>query len=321
MQARGLRKTYGSTRAVDGVDLEVPAGQVVAILGPNGAGKTTLIEMLLGMRRPDAGAVALFGRRPDARAVKARVGAMLQDSDIPQALTVTEVIALVRRYYPRGLAVAEVLRRADLETKANTRANQLSGGQRQRLSFAMAIVGDPDLLFLDEPTAALDVEARRAFWAQVRGYAARGGTVLFASHHMGEVEALADRVVVIHRGRIVADGTPAHVAASVATRRIQLTTDASEAALRALAGTVSVRRVGADAEASGLGVAAEASAGEVARYEVDSTAPEEAMRALFAAGARVDRLVVGDADMETAFLHLIGDDAADQGRTRDGAAA
>lgn len=292
VRAMGLRKSYGDVTAVAGIDLEVPAGQVVAILGPNGAGKTTLIEMLLGMRRPDAGEVTLFGRRPEARAAKARVGAMLQDSDIPQGLTVAEIVGLVRRYYPRALDVEQVLRRADLVDKATTRANQLSGGQRQRLSFAMAIVGDPDLLFLDEPTAALDVEARRAFWAQVRGFAGRGVTVLFASHHMGEVEALADRVVVVHHGRIVADGTPAHVAASVATRRMEVTTDAPEALLRGLGGTVAVRQV------------------QPGRYAIDSTAPEDAVRALFAAGVRVDRLVVADADMETAFLHLIEDGAA-----------
>ena len=305
IQARGLRKTYGTTRAVDGIDLSVPAGQVVAILGPNGAGKTTLIEMMLGMRRPDSGEVRLFGERPDARTVKARVGAMLQDTDVPQALTVTEVVALVRRYYPRGLDVADVLRRADLTAKAGTRANQLSGGQRQRLSFAMAIVGDPDLLFLDEPTAALDIEARRAFWEQVRGYADRGVTVLFASHHMAEVEALADRVVVVHRGRVVADDTPGQVAASVVTRRIELVTDATQLRLEGLPGTVAVRRIG-DAAGPVAGAAGRV-AGAAGRFEMDSTSPEEAIRELFGSGARVDRLVVADADMETAFLHLIGE--------------
>jgi ABC-2 type transport system ATP-binding protein len=308
VQARGLRKTYGDTRAVDGIDLSVPAGQVVAILGANGAGKTTLIEMLLGMRRPDAGEVALFGQRPGSRAVKARVGAMLQDSDIPQSLTVAEIVGLVATYYPRAVDVGEALRRADLTAKADTRANQLSGGQRQRLSFAMAIVGAPDLLFLDEPTAALDVEARRAFWEQVRGYAAEGVTVLFASHHMGEVEALADRVVVVHRGRVVADDTPAHVAGAVATRRISLTTDVPESRLRELVGTVAVHRSGTggiapDGLTDGL---ADGPADGLTRYDIDSTAPEQAVGALFRGGARVDRLVVGDADMETAFLHLIG---------------
>lgn len=295
VEAVGVRKSYGATTAVAGVDLSVRAGEVVAVLGPNGAGKTTLIEMLLGMRRPDAGQVSLFGGRPTAPAVKARVGAMLQEVDTPQALTVREIVSLVRHYYPRALPVEEVLRRADLSGKADWRASKLSGGQRQRLSFAMSIVGDPDLLFLDEPTAALDVEARRAFWEQVRESARRGTTVIFASHNMAEVEALADRVVVVHRGRLVADGAPAHIASSVATRRVEVSTDLSRAELSALPGVVEVQ---------GGGVTAV----DPSRWTLACTAAEESVRALLSSGARVERLVVTDADMETAFLHLISDD-------------
>lgn len=304
IEAHALTKRYGDTLAVAGVDVVVRAGEVLAVLGPNGAGKTTTIEMLLGMRRPTSGTVALFGRRPDAAAVKARVGAMLQDVDTPQALTVAETVGLVRRYYPRGLAVADVLDRADLSTHAGKRAAQLSGGQRQRLSFAMAIVGAPDLLFLDEPTAALDVAARRRFWTQLRELAAAGTTILFASHNMAEVEALADRVLVVHRGRVVADGSPAYVASTVATRRLEVGTDLGADAVPALPGVVRAVVTGPPQTDAGRGGA------EPLRYDVTSTDAEATVRALCATGATLDRLVVHDSDMETAFLHLVADDPA-----------
>ncbi|MBK8437732.1 MAG: ABC transporter ATP-binding protein [Austwickia sp.] len=289
LEAQGLHKRYGEVRAVDGIDLHIDAGQVVAVLGPNGAGKTTLIEMLLWMRHPDAGSVTLFGDRPDSAAVRARVGAMLQDTDVPSALTVQEVIALVRRYYPLALPTAELLSRADLTASANRRASQLSGGQRQRLSFAMAIAGDPDLLFLDEPTAALDVAARRAFWAQVREFAALGKTVLFSTHQMDEVDQLADRVVVVHHGRIIADGTPSAITSTVATRQIRLRTDAPAAVLAELPGVA--------------GVVAQ---GSPDLLLISSHAPEDTLREIFAAGYPVAELSVTDADLEAAFVHLTG---------------
>lgn len=160
------------------------------------------------MRHPTAGSVSVFGADPGAAATRARTGAMLQDSDVPEGLTVTETIDLVRHYYPVALPVDEVLARADLTEKRSSRVSQLSGGQRQRLSFALAICGDPDLLFLDEPTAALDVEARHTFWEQVRGLADLGKTVLFSTHNLAEADALAERVIVISRGRVLVDGTP-----------------------------------------------------------------------------------------------------------------
>ncbi len=316
-----LVKTYGDTLAVDHTTLSVQPGEVVAVLGPNGAGKSTLIELMLGMRSTDSGTVRLFGQRPDSAAVKARVGAMLQDTDVPQALTVREIVALVGHYYPRSLPVEEVLTRADLTGKAGARAAQLSGGQRQRLSFAMAIAGDPDLVFLDEPTAALDVAARLEFWAQVRGLAAAGTTVLFASHNMAEVEALAERVLVVHRGRVIADGTPSHIASSVATRTVVLTTDLGDAALRALPGVAAVtagpasRCTEAMVSPLATGTAGPVSgAGSpggtgVRRITLATTSPEAAVRELVHSGALIDHLVVADADMETAFLHLVGGDA------------
>jgi ABC-2 type transport system ATP-binding protein len=293
VDVRDVHKTYGDVRAVDGIDLRVGQGEVVAILGPNGAGKTTLIEIMLGLRTADAGEVRLFGTGSRHVHVKARVGAMLQDTDVPEMLTVGEIVALVGRYYPFALPTAEVLQRAELSAQAGQRANKLSGGQRQRLSFAMAIVGDPDILFLDEPTAALDVEARRAFWTQVRGFAALGKTVLFSSHNMEEVAALAQRVVVVNHGRIIADGHPTEIAATIATRTISLVTDADAETLTALPGV--------------HGVVPEH---ESDRLVLTTPEPERVLKEIFARGYAVSRLSVSDADLESAFLHLTAAPAA-----------
>ncbi len=289
-QVRGIRKQYGQVTALDGVDLSISRGEIVAILGPNGAGKTTLLEILLGLREADAGVATLFGDRPGTPAGAARIGAMLQDTDVPELLTVREIVDLTARYYPLALPVAEALERADLSAKAAERATKLSGGQRQRLSFAMAIVGDPDLLFLDEPTAALDVTARRAFWEQVRGFAALGKTVLFSSHHLDEVASVADRVVVIQAGRIVADGGPRDIAARFGAKEIRMVTDADPELLRKLPGVT--------------GVQTQETRENRRAVSVTCTAPERALAALFAGESHVEGLTVTDADLEAAFVRL-----------------
>ena len=299
IEATGLTKRYGDTLAVDGLDLTIHEGDIVAILGPNGAGKSTTIEMLLGLRTPTQGSVRIFGADPNAAATRARVGAMLQESHAPETLTVAEAVDLVRHYYPYALGVEDILDRADLVEKRGNRVGQLSGGQQQRLNFALAIAGDPDLLFLDEPTASLDVAARHRFWEQVRGLAAQGKTILFSTHNLAEADALADRVVVISHGHFVADGTPEEIKATVAARTVRLVTDAPAAALAAVPG---VRRV-------------EVAAGESDDTEhpvlvVQTTAPEDLLARLFAEGRRVEQLSVTDTDLETAFIHLVGTPAA-----------
>jgi ABC-2 type transport system ATP-binding protein len=201
-------RRYGSLTALDGLQLQIGRGQTVAMLGPNGAGKTTTVELLLGLIQPSAGRVRLFGG-PPARAVAAgRVGAMLQDAGLPQGVRVGELIGLIRGLYPEPLSLADALRICDLGDVAGRRVERLSGGQRQRLRLALALAGNPELLVLDEPTAALDVQARRAFWQRVRVWVAEGRTVLFATHRLEEADAVADRVVVLHGGRLVADQTP-----------------------------------------------------------------------------------------------------------------
>ncbi|MEU8520203.1 ABC transporter ATP-binding protein [Streptomyces sp. NBC_01216] len=203
----GVVKSFGEVRAVDGVDLAVRQGETVALLGRNGAGKSTTVGLLLGLDEPDAGRVRLFGEAP-ARAVEAgRVGAMLQEGRPVPRVTVGELVAFVSRTYPAPMPVAEALGAAGLADLAGRRVDRLSGGQVQRVHFALALVGRPELIVLDEPTAALDVEARHAFWDSMRGYARLGNTVLFSTHYLEEADAHADRIVVIESGRIVADGT------------------------------------------------------------------------------------------------------------------
>ncbi|MFD8209011.1 ABC transporter ATP-binding protein [Streptomyces sp. NPDC059695] len=203
----GVTRSFGPVRAVDGIDLTIRRGETVALLGRNGAGKSTTIGLLLGLDEPDGGEVRLFGDTP-ARAVAAgRTGAMLQDGRPVPRVTVRELVTFVARTYPKPLPVAEALALAGLTDLAGRRVDRLSGGQVQRVRFAVALAGNPELIVLDEPTAALDVEAREVFWDSMRGYARRGNTVLFSTHYLEEADAHADRIVVVESGRVLADGT------------------------------------------------------------------------------------------------------------------
>lgn len=203
----GMVKAFGPLRAVDGVDLEIRRGETVALLGRNGAGKSTTISLLLGLDDPDAGRVELFGGPPEDAVRAGRVGAMLQEGRLVPRVTVRELVSFVAGRYPAPLPVGEALALAGLEELAGRRVDKLSGGQTQRVRFAIALAGNPSLIVLDEPTAALDVEARQAFWTSMRAYTRRGHTVLFSTHYLEEADRHADRIVVMDHGRIVADGT------------------------------------------------------------------------------------------------------------------
>jgi ABC-2 type transport system ATP-binding protein len=216
----GLVKRFGPLTAVDGVDLTIERGEVVALLGPNGAGKSTSIDLALGLARPSDGTAELFGGAPRDAVVAGRVGAMLQGGALLPTTTVAESVALVAAAHRHPLPVAEALDRAGVTAFAKQKVGRLSGGQLQRARFAVAIVSDPELLILDEPTAAMDVEGRRAFWASMRELTGTGRTVVFATHYLDEADAYADRVVMMRRGRVVADGTPAEVKAVVAGRTL-----------------------------------------------------------------------------------------------------
>jgi ABC-2 type transport system ATP-binding protein len=210
VEVRGLVKSYGDVRAVGGVDLTIAQGEVFALLGPNGAGKTTTVEILEGYRAKDAGDVRVLGCDPqrDARQLKSRIGIVLQSTGVERFLTVAETLTLYAGYYPHPRPVGEVLELVGLSEKRDARVLKLSGGQQRRLDVAIALIGDPDLLFLDEPTTGFDPSARHEAWQVVRNLTALGKTVLLTTHYMDEAQQLADRVAVIARGRIVAEGTP-----------------------------------------------------------------------------------------------------------------
>ncbi len=204
LEMQGVRKEYGEVTALDGMDLAVERGEIVAVLGPNGAGKTTTFELLLGLIRPSAGSVRVLGEEPGPR-VRGRIGAMLQSAGLPEQVTVRELVRLIGRSYPQMLDVDDVLGRTGLTKRARRTVTTLSGGERQRLLLALALVGAPELLLLDEPTAAMDVAAKRTFWEQAR--ALDGATIVFATHDLAEAAAVADRVLVVSQGRLVADTT------------------------------------------------------------------------------------------------------------------
>jgi ABC-2 type transport system ATP-binding protein len=237
VQLTGLTKRFGALTAVDGLDLTIRRGEVVALLGPNGAGKSTTIDMLLGLQRPDAGTVLLDGQSPAKAIAKGTVGALLQSGGLLPDLTAGETVRLTAALQQRSRPVPEVLERAGVAEFADQRVGGLSGGQQQRIRFAMALVADPELLVLDEPTTGMDVETRRGFWTTMRQETAQGRTVLFATHYLDEADAYADRIVLLRAGRVIADGTAAQIKAAVTGRTIRATLPGADlAGLAALPG-------------------------------------------------------------------------------------
>ncbi|AXH34535.1 ABC transporter ATP-binding protein [Humibacter sp. BT305] len=237
VDATALVKRFGTVRAVDGVDLHVRQGEIVAFLGPNGAGKTSTIDMLLGLTTPDEGSVQVFGEAPRAAIAHGLVSAVLQTGGLLKDITVRETLELTASLFADTRPVAEVMARAGIAEIADRRVGVCSGGQQQRLRFAMALLSDPGLLILDEPTTGMDVEGRRSFWSAIRADAARGRTVLFATHYLEEADEYADRIVLMSRGRIVADGTTSEIKNLVSGRVVQATLpQADQVSLAALPG-------------------------------------------------------------------------------------
>ena len=284
----GVNMNYGSVRALRGVDFRVHAGEVVALLGPNGAGKTTAVKLLLGLLQPNTGRARVFGGDPTNPENRMRTGAMLQVGRVPETLRVREHIDLFSTYYPNPMALGEVLAAAGLEKLSDRKFGDLSGGQRQRVLFALAICGDPDLVFLDEPTVGLDVEARRMLWDEIRRMVDRGKTVLLTTHYLQEADALADRVAVINKGEIIAQGTPAEIKAKTAGKRIRCITSLSLNTLRQIPGVTEVKE---DREA----------------VEIHAVEAEPIVRELLARDARLSGLEVSSAGLEEAFLELTRD--------------
>lgn len=245
VELSGLTKSFGAVTAVDGLSLSIAAGQVVALLGPNGAGKTTTIDMILGLQRPDTGNVLVHGRTPAEAVARGEVSAVLQEGGLLRDFTVAETLRYIASLYPDPAPVGETLARAGLESIAGRRVGKCSGGEKQRLRFALATIGRPRLLVLDEPTAGLDAAGRREFWRSVHDDVRAGRTVLVATHHLEEADAYAERIVVLDHGTIVADGTPAAIRNAVEGRRVRADwPDGDDDALRGLPGVEQVERRG-----------------------------------------------------------------------------
>ena len=284
----GLTKSYGEVRAVRGIDILIEPGETVALLGPNGAGKSTTIDMILGLLDPDAGSVEVFGAAPRDAVDAGAVGAMLQTGALIRDLTVRELVRMMASLYPTPLAVDEVLELTGITDIAERKTQKLSGGQTQRVRFAVALISNPDLLVLDESTAAMDVEGRHAFWTTMREFASRGKTVLFATHYLEEADDYADRVVLMAAGSIVADGPPTEIKAMVGVRSIRATLRA--ASLEALAALPGVMHADRRGEAIVLAC----------------TDSDAAIRALLAGFPDARDIEITGAGLEEAFLQLPG---------------
>ncbi len=279
-------KRYGDVLALDNVSLTIELGEVVAMLGPNGAGKTTAISLMLGTRKPTAGQARLFGWPPRDLRARSRIGVMLQESGVPGMLKVNEIVSLFASYYPAPLPPGEAIKMAGLDEKAKNLVKDLSGGQRQRLYLALAICGNPDVLFLDEPTVGMDVEGRRRFLSEIGEFAAKGRTVVLTTHYLEEADQLAQRIIVVDRGHVIADSTPAEIKARVAGKRVVFT----------ISGTV------LDGALDGLPLNSKQVEG--GRVRLLTNEPEQVLRELFRRGVEMKDLEVAGADLEEAFVAM-----------------
>ena len=292
--AKSYRGPQGPIRAVRGIDVSIAAGETVALLGPNGAGKSTTIDVLLGLCTPDAGTVSVFGGPPRASVDAGLVGAMLQTGGLIRDLSVRELVAMMASLYPDPMGLEEALEITGLTAIAGQRTHKLSGGQTQRVRFALAVVCNPELLVLDEPTVALDVEGRREFWRIMRGFAARGKTVLFATHYLEEADANADRAILMAHGRVVADGPTTEIKARVGRRTLRATLPGVDrSSMAGLPGVASAERHG-DA---------------VILSCIDS---DQTIRALLERYPAARDIEIAGGTLEEAFLELTGEPDADE---------
>jgi ABC-2 type transport system ATP-binding protein len=284
---RGVTKKFGGHTALDQFSLDLHPGEVVALLGPNGAGKTTAVRLLLGLSEVTSGEVVIFGGNPRDRASRMRLGAMLQVGRMPEMLRVREHLQLFSSYYPKPRPLDELLTLAGLDGLAERFFGTLSGGQKQRMLFALALCGNPDLICLDEPTLGMDVEARRSMWEQVRKLAAMGKTILLTTHYLEEADALASRIVVIQKGKVIAEGTPEELKTADGSRSIRCITSLAPSFVSALPGVISVEQDG-DA------------------MLVRTRTPETVLRTMLHEDTTLSGLEVRGAALEDAFVALTG---------------
>ncbi len=285
-----VSKHYGSLKAVDGLSLELRRGETVALLGPNGAGKSTSLDMLLALRKPTAGKIRMFGSDPYHAVKCGQVGAMLQSGGLMPEVTVRELVTLVAGLHPRPVPVNTTLRRAGVESVADQRVDRLSGGQTQRVRFALAIAGECELIVLDEPTTAMDVETRQRFWLSMKEEAAEGRTLLFATHYLEEADQAADRILVINRGRLLADGTPEEIKKRAGAKRMSFRlVNANEPFLLGLPGVVSLET-------------------RNDLVQIQTSDSDATLYALLGAGCRPTEIEVGSLGLEQAFLAITAED-------------
>jgi ABC-2 type transport system ATP-binding protein len=296
LSCEGLVKRYGDVVAVDGVDLTIRSGECFGLLGPNGAGKTTTVEILEGLNQPDAGTVRVLGRSwsQDARSLRERIGIQLQETQLAEKLTVLETITLFRSFYARGLEPREVMRIVRLEEKETAWVRKLSGGQKQRLSLAVALVGDPEILFLDEPTTGLDPQARRQVWDVIADVKSRGGTVLLTTHYMEEAERLCDRIAIVDRGKVIALDTPAGLISRLGAEHVLEIETESRPDLERLRTLVDVRDLRVDGAIVSLTV-----------REVHRAVPA-LLTELAAQSVTMTRLTTHHATLEDVFVAMTG---------------
>ena len=280
-----VSKTYGTVQALNNFSLDVRGGELTAVLGPNGAGKTTAIKLLLGLARPTSGRVSVFGGDPTILGTHLRIGAMLQVGRVPDSLRVREHIDLFSSYYSRPLPMKQTLAIAGLEDLRNRKFGELSGGQKQRVLFALAICGDPDLLFLDEPTVGLDVEARHLLWQEIRQLLTLRKTVVLTTHYLEEADALADRIVVINKGSLIAEGTPQEIKARSAGKKIRCVTRLSAGVVQSFPGVVDVQD-------------------DRGTLVIRTSHPEDVLRELLSRDLDISGIEVTGAGLEDAFLSL-----------------
>ena len=281
-------KSYGQIEALQDISFEVDFGTTVALLGPNGAGKSTLFKLMMGSARATQGNISVLGHKPGSLAARQTCGAMLQVSGVPATLSVLEHIKLFRNYYPHPLPIEEIIGKARLEGLENRRYGTLSGGEQQKLHFALAIAGDPKLLFLDEPTTSMDVETRQSMWKQVKEFAEVGKTLIVSTHSLDEADSLADRIIILNEGRIVADASSREIRASVGATLVSACSNLNFGELSALPGVVRVERL-------------------LERTRLFVNAPEAAVRAWLSADPSLEGLEVQPAQLYDAYLHLVSD--------------